>query len=188
MLPVIACGFAWFVVMLMSGIKTPFVMALSGIGDHHSIATLYALIAGSVTVSSLIFGHFAARFEHAAVLRTAFVAMTAGLCVTAMATTTTQFALALMTNGASTGVGLTALWTWAMRRAPHDLVARALGIMTTCLYLGGAISPFVTAPYQAMLGMRGQFFGVAATILLLVELQWLSGHAGPQRPALIIAR
>ncbi|MET0370388.1 MAG: hypothetical protein ABW039_03320 [Sphingobium sp.] len=69
-----------------------------------------------------------------------------------------------------------------MRRAPHDLVARALGVMTTCLYLGGAASPFLTAPYQALLGVRGQFFGVAATILFFLILQWLIGSGWPRRP------
>ncbi|MET0376473.1 MAG: MFS transporter, partial [Rhizorhabdus sp.] len=177
LLPVIATGCLWFVVMWMSGVKTPFVMALAGIEDHGTIASLYALNAGSVTVSSLMFGAYAARFDPITILRFAFLASAGGLCIAAVATTAPQFALALMVNGASAGVGLTALWTWGMRRAPDDLVARALGIMTTCLYLGGATSPFLTAPYEAMLGTRGQFFGVAATIVTVLLLLWL-GRSG----------
>lgn len=178
-LPVCITGFAWFVIMLMGGVKTPFVMAEAGITNHATIAALYAINAGSVTASSLIFGHYAARFAQVDVLRAALLLNATALCVVGTASAVPQFALGLSLSGISTGVALTAIWTWGMRRAPHDLVARSLGTMTTSLYLGGALSTLITAPYQAAFGTRGQFLAVAATIVVLVALVWLVQRGRP---------
>lgn len=172
MLPICATGFAWFVTMLMSGVKTPFVMAQAGITSHSTIGIVYALNAGSVSIASMLFGHFVPRYRPVVVIRLAFLLEAAGFCVVAVATTAPQFALGLIINGTSVGVGLAAIWTWAMQRAPHDLVARSLGAMTTCLYLGGAMMPLLTAPYERLFGTRGQFPGMAATIVIVVALLW----------------
>lgn len=172
--PVCATGFAWFVIMLMGGVKAPFVMAESGITNHATIASIYAINAGSVTVSSLIFGHYAARFAPVGVVRIAFLLNALALCIVGTASAVPQFVLGMSLSGISTGVALTAIWTWGMRRAPHDLIARSLGTMTMTLYLGGALSTVVTAPYQAAFGTRGQFLAVAATITVLVAASWLA--------------
>jgi MFS family permease len=173
-LPVCAVGFGWFVIMLMGGAKTPFVMAEAGITNHATIASLYAINAGSVTVSSLIFGNFASRFPPVSVVRVAFLLNALALCIVGTASAAPQFALGMSLGGISTGVALTAIWTWGMRRAPHDLVARSLGTMTMALYLGGALSTVLTAPYQAAFGTRGQYLAVAATIVVLVTLSLLA--------------
>lgn len=172
MLPVCATGFAWFVTMLMSGVKTPFVMAEAGVTNHGTIGIVYACNAGSVSLASLLFGQLVPRYRPVQVIWLAFLVEAAGMCVVAVATSAPQFALALVINGASVGVGLAAIWTWGMRRAPHDLVARSLGAMTTSLYLGGAMMPLLTAPYEHLLGTRGQFFGMAGTIVVIVALLW----------------
>ncbi|AYJ85087.1 MFS transporter (plasmid) [Sphingomonas paeninsulae] len=171
--PVCLVGFAWFAMMLMSGVQTPFVMALAGIGDHRTIATLYAINAASVSVSSVLAGRIALRFSSNTVLRASFLLLAAAMCILGSGTTVIQFAIGLMVSGVSVGFGLTAIWTWGMRVAPHDIVPRALGAMTTCLYLGGALSPFLSAPYEAMMGIRGQFFGIAATTALVVAASWI---------------
>lgn len=182
MLPVCAAGFGWFVLMLMGGVQAPLVMTDSGIHEHGTIASIYALNAASVSLSSLVFGHFASRFDPIATLRVAFMMMAVGLCLIASATTAPMFAAAMAWNGITIGIGLTALWTWGMRRAPHDLVARSLGAMTTSLYLGGAVMPFVTAPYHAAFGTRGQFFGVAATVVVIVAIISILARLRPARP------
>lgn len=177
-LPACATGFAWFVMMLMSGVKTPFVMALSGITDHGTIGLIYALNAGSVSLASLLFGHFVPRYQPVLVIRLAFLLAAVGLCVVASAHSVPQFILALVLNGTSVGIALPAIWTWGMRLAPRDLVARSLGAMTTSLYLGGAMMPLLTAPYERLLGTRGQFFGMAGTVVAVVALLWLTRRAG----------
>jgi len=177
MVPVCIVGFAWFVIMLMSSVQSPFVMASAGVADHGVIAMVYALNAASVSISSLIAGRVAPRFHSATVLRVSFLAFAVGLCVVGAGSSPSQFAAGFVIKGFAIGFGLTAIWTWGMRSAPHDILPRALGAMTTCLYLGGAFSALATAPYQAIFGLRGQFFGVGATIALGVVLSLFAGRA-----------
>lgn len=180
MLPVFLTGFAWFVVMLMSGVQAAFVMILAGIGDHATIAWLYALNATAVMITSTVFGYFAGRLEPTGVLRVAFLLLAAALCIIGLAQNLLHFVIGLTLNGIAVGVGLTALWTWGMRRAPHDIVPRAMGAMTTCIYLGGAVSPLITAPFRLWFGVRGQFLGVAAITVLAVVLLWLHDRRRPR--------
>ena len=168
--PVCLVGFLWFVAMLMGSIQSPFVMVQSGVADHRVIATIFALNAAAVAISSVVAGRVAPRFHTTTVLCGSFLLLGASLCIIGAGTTALHFALGLIVSGISVGFGLTALWTWGMRCAPQDIVPRSLGAMTTCLYLGGALSPVLTAPYHAMLGLRGQFYGVAATIAIAVAL------------------
>jgi MFS family permease len=172
MLPVCAVGFAWFVIMLMSGVQTPFVIGIAGFGDHTTIAILYAINAASVSISSVLAGRIAPRFPSNTILRLSFLVLALAMCVLGSGTTLIQFAIGLVLSGVSVGFGLTAIWTWAMRVAPRDIVPRSLGAMTTCLYLGGALSPFLSAPFEAALGVRGQFFGVAAATMAAVAINW----------------
>jgi MFS family permease len=182
MLSVCLVGFVWFALMLMSGVQTPFVMMAAGITDHKTIGALYAINAASVSVSSIVAGRVAPRLATNTILRLSFLLQAIAMCVLGSGDTVVQFGIGLCLSGISVGFGLTAIWTWGMRVAPRDIVPRSLGAMTTCLYLGGALSPFLSAPYEALLGVRGQFFGVAATTLVFVAASLFIRRRSPALP------
>lgn len=161
---------AMFVLMLLFNVQTTFLMAESGITSHGTVAAVFMLNAAMVTVASVSFGYVADRIAPVTAMRIVFVTIAASLLLVGGANAVWQFALAMGFSGLGVGMGLTTLWNWTMRRAAKDVVPHALGLMMTCMYLGGAISPFLLAPARAAFGLRGQYFAIAITVLVIVTL------------------
>jgi MFS family permease len=173
MVPVYITGFVLFVLMLVTGTQTPFLLAAAGFGDHSVLANLFAINAAALTIASIGYGQVSGRVTPTTALRVAFLLIAASMALLGWADSYGDFLVAMTLGGAAIGLALSALWTWAMRRAPHDLVPRALGLMTTCTYLGGAVSPFVFAPLRQSAGLAGQYLVAAVIVTVGVALSLL---------------
>lgn len=57
-----------------------------------------------------------------------------------------------------------------MQRPPRDVMPECHG-PDDGMYLGGAGSLFVLAPVRALLGLRGQYFALAALIVVIQLLE-----------------
>ena len=180
-LPAYLLCVAIYILLVMFNVQLAFVLAASGFAAPVVVANIFALVAGVIAVVSFFYGKIAARFAMGPTLTLVFLGMAAALTLTGSASTLPVFVCAVLVNGLAVGVGLPALWTYAMRLSPPDLVPRALGLVATSLYLGGTLSPIVLAPVRTLAGLRGQFFVVAAIVVIAVVLlqlrRWLPGAA-----------
>lgn len=181
--PVYLIALGLFVLMLLFNVQTTFLMSDAGITSHARIAAVFMVNAAAVTLASVGFGYVASRFTPVNAMRIVFLLVAGSMLIVGSAQAQWQFALGLGISGIGVGMGLTTLWTWTMQRAPDDVVPHAVGLMMTCMYLGGAASPFVLAPVRAMFGLRGQYFALAALIVAVVLLLAILGRGRSMRPA-----
>ena len=136
-----------------------------------------------VTLASVGFGYVANRLTPANAMRIVFLLVAGSMLIVGSAQAQWQFALGLGISGVGVGIGLTTLWTWTMQRAPRDVVPHAVGLMMTCMYLGGVASPFVLAPVRALFGLRGQYFALAALIIIVLLLLAITVRGERPKPA-----
>jgi MFS family permease len=184
-LPAYVLCVAIYILLVMFNVQLAFVLAASGFSAPVVVANVFALVAGSIMVVSFFYDKIAARFAMGPTLTLVFLGAAATLVLTGSASALPMFVCAVLMNGLTMGVGLPALWTYAMRLSPPDLVPRALGLVATSYYLGGTLSPMVTAPLRAAAGLRGQFFVVAGVVVVAVllvhlrrrRLQWVAARA-----------
>ncbi|WP_088185586.1 MFS transporter [Sphingobium sp. Z007] len=181
--PVYLIALALFVLMLLFNVQTTFLMSDVGITSHARIALVFMVNAAAVTLASFGFGYVANRLTPANAMRIVFLLVAGSMLIVGSAQAQWQFALGLGISGVGVGIGLTTLWTWTMQRAPRDVVPHAVGLMMTCMYLGGAASPFVLAPVRALFGLRGQYFALAALIFIVLLLLTIAGRGERPKPA-----
>lgn len=181
--PVYLIALGLFVLMLLFNVQTTFLMSDAGITSHARIAAVFMVNAAAVTLASVGFGYIASRYTPANAMRIVFLLVAGSMLIVGSAQAQWQFALGLGISGVGVGMGLTTLWTWTMQRAPDDVVPHAVGLMMTCMYLGGAASPFVLAPVRALFGLRGQYFALAALIVIVLLLLAMAGRGEKPKPA-----
>ena len=63
---------------------------------------------------------------------------------------------------------------WVVARAPEAFRGRAFGLLTTFIFLGQFISPFVTEPISGQVGIGGSFT-VVGLAMLAVAVAFLVG-------------
>ena len=180
--PIYLIALALFILMLLFNVQTTFLMSDVGITSHAKIALVFMVNAAAVTLASVGFGYVANRLTPANAMRIVFLLVAGSMLIVGAARAQWQFALGLGISGIGVGVGLTTLWTWTMQRAPKDVLPHAVGLMMTCMYLGGAASPFVLAPARAIFGLRGQYFALAALIVAIILLLAMTGRRRSDRP------
>jgi MFS family permease len=163
-LPAYLLAIAFFIINNLYVVQLVFLMDRSGVAAPLVTAVVFSLLSICVAMSSALYGRLARRFTTANFLTAAFLILALSLTVAAPATVIWEFALAMMLAGIGTGMTLPAAWTLVMKNAPADLSARALGLMTSVSYLGGAIAPEVLHPIRQTFDLRGEYLFVAALV------------------------
>ena len=112
----------------------------------------------------------------------AFASESFGLALAGSSHVLAGFLVAQSCNGVASGILMPAFWAMTMRRAPADLMPRALGLVTTALYFGGTIAPAVLWPLRSLFGLRGQYLFAAATVAAGLVIAWLLTRLRGGRP------
>jgi MFS family permease len=59
---------------------------------------------------------------------------------------------------------------WLMSRVPATMRGRASGGLTTSIFLGQFMSPFLSVPLVQTFGLSGAFFGTTLIMVILIVL------------------
>lgn len=129
------------------------------------------MTSGSYALAALVYGRVGRRFEHPRVLTIGLSLMGVGFLLLWATGGWALILLGLLLPGAGQGLLIPYLSVWLSDETTAALRGRALGGLTTVLFLGASISPLVGQPLNAVAGFRG--VSAAAGVLLLVSAAYV---------------
>lgn len=133
-----------------------------------------SLTSVSYALISLQYGRIASRLDHLGVLTVGVSLIGAAYLLLWSVGGWASMALALLLAGTGQGLLIPNLSVWLADEAPSALRGRVLGGLTTALFLGVFVSPFVGEPLSAMLGFHGVCLSVGTLLLVIGPLFWLA--------------
>jgi MFS family permease len=181
-LPAYLSGFSYFVIGML--FNAQFVFLLSDIGVTSPVAVSLIIAANAVIIAlvSPASGWLARVMAAPAIVALGFGLAAAAAMTAALGYNVWILTAAICLSGAATGIGLPAIWTWAMQKAPSGIVPYAMGLMSTATCLGGAVSPLVLAPLRARFGIHGLYGAVAILMVAVLVLIGCWRFRPGQRP------
>ena len=136
-------------------------------GNAIALSTLFSAIA------SMNYGKLKQRFSFISILAIAFSLMGIGYVGIGLATNYWLVLLVLIPTGVGLGLILPNLNVWTANEVPDELRGRALGGLTTFMFLGQFLSPIASQPVSSTLGLTATY-GLAGVLLVVVgSLLWI---------------
>ncbi len=123
--------------------------------------------------ASMAYGKIKQRYSLIVILALSFGLMGVGNIIIGLASTYFVVLLGLVVAGMGLGLVIPNLNVWLSAEVPDSLRGRALGGLTTFMFLGQFLSPIVTQPLNNSLGLAATY-GIAGVILTVFSLLlWL---------------
>ena len=136
-------------------------------GNAIALSTLFSAIA------SMNYGKLKQRFSFISILAIAFSLMGIGYVGIGLAANYWLVLLVLIPTGVGLGLILPNLNVWTANEVPDELRGRALGGLTTFMFLGQFLSPIASQPVSSTLGLTATY-GLAGVLLVVVgSLLWI---------------
>lgn len=133
------------------------------------VSTLFAII------TSLSYGRVRAKLGHIPILGLSFALMGTGFLLIGIAENFLLVLTGLAVSGLGMGFIFPNLNVWLTTEVPAAIRGRAVGGMTTAIFLGQFISPLAGQPVVEIFGLKFLFWS-AGTVLLLTSLVFVSRH------------
>lgn len=119
--------------------------------------------------ASMAYGKIKQRYSLIVILALSFALMGVGNIIIGLASTYSIVLLGLVVAGMGLGLAIPNLNVWLSAEVPDSLRGRALGGLTTFMFLGQFLSPIVTQPLNNSLGLAATY-GIAGVILTVFSL------------------
>jgi MFS family permease len=119
--------------------------------------------------ASLTYGKLKQRMEFVAFLPIIFGCMGIGYVLIGQATTWAQALVGLMVSGMGLGILMPNMTVWLTSAVPDANRGKALGWLSTSMFLGQFLSPIVTQPLNKSVGFGGTY-AVTGAVLTIVGL------------------
>ena len=126
-----------------------------------ALSTLFSAIA------SMNYGRLKQQFSFISILAITFALMGLGYIGIGLASNYWLVLLALIPTGVGLGFIMPNLNVWTTNEVPGELRGRALGGLTTFLFLGQFLSPIASAPISSTVGLTATY-GLAGVLLVVV--------------------
>lgn len=148
---------------------------LQGVTGASASQTGFAMAVMTVfyAVASLLYGRVKSWMDHFQVFVAAFALVGVGFLLIWATGGWILILLGLSLAGAGLGLLVPNLNVWLADETPPAERGRALGGLTTALFLGRFLSPIVGQPVIASVGSGGLFLRAGALLLLIAPLFWV---------------
>lgn len=127
-------------------------------------------------LASMAFGWVAARLDHVILFGPALGLTGLGYVLIALAGNWGLLYLGLIMGGIGLGFIVPNLNVWLANETPTALRGRALGGLTTSLFLGQFLSPVVSQPISAVVGLATTYLVAGVFLVLLAPVVILTRH------------
>ncbi len=128
-----------------------------------ALATLFSAIA------SVTYGKLKQRMEFVTFLPIIFGLMGIGYLLIGQSSNWAQVLVGLVISGLGLGILMPNMSVWLSAAIPDQMRGRALGGLSTSMFLGQFLSPIVTHPFTKPLGLGG-VYALTGGILVLIAL------------------
>lgn len=175
-LPVFALAIVVLAIISIFFVQLSFLVGSLPFGMPATIGVVFAILGCAASLSSFVYGRWFAGIAPNILLVSGMLLVAAAMVVAAYAWSYGAVLLCAVIFGTGSAFAQASLLTWAMRSTPPDLATKAMGLMFTCIYLGTAAGPALTASLPIMLGIRNLFVmlaiaTVAGTLMAIVAVR-----------------
>ncbi|MGB7442769.1 MAG: MFS transporter [Coleofasciculaceae cyanobacterium] len=161
------------IVFYLIPVQLPFYLEqLSGAGATQTglaiaFSTLFSAFA------SMSYGRVKKRFSFIKILAIAFGLIGLGYLGIGAVSSYWLILLVLIPTGIGLGLMMPNLNVWTANEVPDASRGRALGGLTTFMFLGQFLSPIVSQPIKQNIGMRATYGLVGVSLVVLAALLWI---------------
>ncbi|MGF1514517.1 MAG: MFS transporter [Elainellaceae cyanobacterium] len=179
-LPVKLLGFVYGAALLMQVIfylipvQLPFYLQQLSDASASESGIAIALSTLMSAIASMNYGRIKRRFNFISILAIAFGLMGLGYIGIGLASSFWLVLLVLLPTGLGLGLLMPNLNVWVTTEAPDALRGRALGGLTTFFFLGQFLSPIVSQPISASVGLAPTYGLAGVGLAVVAALIWTS--------------
>ena len=168
-----ACVMLQQIVFYLIPVQLPFYLEqLSGAGATQTgLAIAFSILFSAF--ASMNYGRFKKRFSFIKILAIAFGLIGLGYFGIGLVSSYWLILLVLIPTGIGLGLMMPNLNVWTANEVPDTLRGRALGGLTTFMFLGQFLSPIVSQPIRQNFGMTLTYGFVGVSLIVLAALLWI---------------
>ena len=161
------------IVFYLIPVQLPFYLEqITGAGATQTgLAIAFSILFSAL--ASMSYGRFKQRFSFIKILAIAFGLIGLGYVGIGLVGSYWLILLVLIPTGIGLGLMMPNLNVWTANEVPDTLRGRALGGLTTFMFLGQFLSPIVSQPVKQSLGMTATYGLVGVCLLVLAVLIWI---------------
>ena len=165
-----AVGFITMLVFYLVPTQLPFLAIELGAESlkYAGFAVVVSQICASI--ASANYQRLKSHFTNEQILLFSFVCMSVGFFAMSQINSLLGMFLCMPIIGIGLGFNFPNMSIWLMSRVPATMRGRASGGLTTAIFLGQFMSPFLSVPLAQSYGLSGAFFGTTMIMLCLVVL------------------
>jgi MFS family permease len=166
-LAIYSLAFSGFLILYLLTLQIGF--HLKELGMESSVTTAFSLAIAALTAaaSSTQYHRLRNRLSFETIAAVAYLLMSSGYCLIGFASTLPGIAVGLVLSGIGFGMNAPNCSAWLLSKVPAGARGRALGALTTAIFLGQIASPFIYEPLVRLLGSADAFLTVASVSLLI---------------------
>lgn len=166
-LAIYSLAFGGFLILYLLTLQIGF--HLEELGSESSVTAAFSLAIAALTaaVSSTQYHRLRDRLSFKTIAAVAYVLMSSGYCLIGLATALPGIVVGLVLSGLGFGMNAPNCSAWLLSKVPASARGRALGALTTAIFLGQILSPFIYEPLVRLLGSAEAFLTVASISLLI---------------------
>jgi MFS family permease len=123
--------------------------------------------------ASMNYGRFKQHFSFIKILAIAFGLIGLGYFGIGLVSSYWLILLVLIPTGIGLGLMMPNLNVWTTNEVPDALRGRALGGLTTFMFLGQFLSPIISQPVSQTFGMTATYGFVGVSLIVLATLLWI---------------
>lgn len=169
-LPLIGCSilvFCHLIVFYVLPTQIPFFMADIGITDPSKSGLAIGMGTLIAAITGVFFGKLVAKIQSYGVALIGFIAMSIGMLVLSQATSFSLVILGCGLMGACMGLVMPNFMVKGMELVPSHKRGLASGVLTSSIFIGQFVSPFVTSALIVKLGYSDFYLLAGAFTLVL---------------------
>ncbi len=171
--PIYALGFAGTLLFFIAPVLLPFL--LTNLGDISNsqigLALAVSVLAGGIV--SLLYPRVKQRLSFQAINALVFLAIGLGSLIIGLSSGYAGILLGLVVSGIGVGLTLPNFNLWLLTVIPDAARGRAVGGLTTAVFLGQFLSPIAIQPIASQTGLSGAFAVAGGMSLLLGAIFFL---------------
>lgn len=183
LLPIYVTALVLLTTFVMMIIQLPFLLqTVAGASATQSGLAISGAILFSIP-PSLLFGRISKRLDMFSIVTIGFILFGIGYPIIGLGGGFASIFVGSAIAGVGLGLLMPTLNVWLVARAPVAFRGRAFGLLTTAVFFGQFISPFVTEPISAQVGMGNSFIVVGAAMFAVAAAFFIGGRVNSNEAA-----
>ena len=164
--PICVAACLLMMVPLLVGSETPFVLTTIGVTSPLIQSGVISMVTIMSAVSGTLFGSVQTTLGVQRTFAVSLVLSAAGLVLVALAGNAWIAGIGCALFGLGLGMFIPHLWVLATTLVPERTRGHAIGLLTTSMFLGGFLYPFLFGAVQKLFGLGGGIVAIAVVLTL----------------------